>query len=326
MARMFIAMSIDSGKTWAPSPNPLIVLNNALSSTFMTGRKATITVRVLGGDRPGVAFKMTARQAAPVLTGNPQTKVLGLMAALTPGANVGVVMGVRVAGDTSTDGFCTIAKVYWDALGDGTIDDSTTGANALAWTWPTQVPSGAAGQRRAVIARAKDKNGLSSAPETLTVKFGLPNLIGVWTGATSRAGGGGCVKDASGNCTVNASGDTLWNYDSMGVVLTITQTNYSIVRGDKTWGSSEYGRDSAKSVGSWTVVGNKAIFTATVTPTVDSCFWKDETYPWTIDDGIYQSCLPPDTLTIDTTGNTWNTQIVNNKLTIYQQITLIRQQ
>lgn len=151
-------------------------------------------------------------------------------------------------------------------------------------------------------------------------------LIGVWAGATSRTGGGGCVKDSTGNCMTDAFGATLWNYDSMGVVLTITQTKYSIVRGDKTWGSSDYGRDSAKSVGSWTLVGNKAIFTPTVTPTVDSCFWKDETHPWTIDDGIYQSCLPPDTLTIDTTGNTWNTQIVNNKLTIYQSITLVRQQ
>ena|SRR5271157_3951097 len=147
-------------------------------------------------------------------------------------------------------------------------------------------------------------------------------LIGVWAGATSRTGGGGCVKDASGNCTVSASGDTLWNYDSMGVVLTITNTKYSIVRGDKTWGSSDYGRDSSKSVGSWTAVGNKAIFT----PTTDSCYWRNETTPWTVDDGIMYSCLPPDTLTVDTAGNTWNTQIVNDKLTIYQPITLVRQQ
>jgi hypothetical protein len=144
-------------------------------------------------------------------------------------------------------------------------------------------------------------------------------LVGVWTGATSRTGGGGCVKDDAGNCTVS-SGDTLWNYDSMGVVLTITKTKYSIVRGDKNWGSSDYGRDSSKEVGSWKIAGNKAIFTPT-----DSCLWKNETHPWTVDDGIYKSCLPPDTLTIDTTGNTWNTQIVNDKLTISQQITLTKQ-
>jgi hypothetical protein len=167
-------------------------------------------------------------------------------------------------------------------------------------------------------------------------------LVGVWTGALSNRGGGGAIMthgrdsiDASGNVVLdelgnaiklgivdstNASGDTLWKYDSMGVVLTIKQTKYSIVRGEKNWGSSDYGRDSLKSVGSWTVAGNKAIFTPT-----DSCLWENETNPWTLDDGIYKSCLPPDTLTIDTTGNTWTTPIFNSMLTKDQQITLTRQ-
>lgn len=87
-ARMFISMSIDSGKTWAQSPNPLIVMNNALASTFITGQKATITVRVLGGDRPGTVFKMTARQAAPVIAG-PKSVIQGLTTVLTPGQSVG---------------------------------------------------------------------------------------------------------------------------------------------------------------------------------------------------------------------------------------------
>ena len=174
---MFIGLSIDSGKTWAPSPNPLSVTGDALSSTFMTGQKATITVRVLGGDRPGVAFKMTARQAAPAIAGNPETKVLGVTAALTPGSNVGAALSVRLANATSSDGFCSLAKVYWDALGDGTIDDSTTGADVLTWTWLTQVPAGAAGTKRGVIARAIDKNGLASVPETLAVQFGLQRMI-----------------------------------------------------------------------------------------------------------------------------------------------------
>jgi hypothetical protein len=154
------------------------------------------------------------------------------------------------------------------------------------------------------LVRSKAKNG----------------LVGVWTGATSRTGGGGCVKDDAGNCMFNTSGDTLWNYDSAGIVLTIKSTVFSLIRGNKTWGSSDYGRDSLKSAGLWAVMGNKAIFT----PTTDSCMWKDETHPWIIDDGIMYSCLPPDTLTIDTTGNTWNTQIVNAKLAIYQQITLTK--
>lgn len=177
MARMFIALSIDSGITWAPPSNPLRVLNNALSSTFITGQKATIWVRVLSGDRPGVAFRMTARQAAPVLAGNPKTTVLRLTASLKPGANVGAVLNVHLGGVSGSDGFCTAAKVYWDALGDGTIDDSTTGTNALTWTWLTQVPTGASGQKRGVIARAIDKNNLWSAPETLAVQFGLQRQI-----------------------------------------------------------------------------------------------------------------------------------------------------
>lgn len=173
MARMFIALSIDSGKTWDPSSIPLTVLNNGLSSTFMTNQKSTVTIRILSGDKPGVAFKMTARQATPVLAGNPKTKVLGITPALMPGSSVGAILNLKLASETSTNGFCTIAKIYWDALGNGTIDDSTTGATALTWTWFTQVPAGASGQKRGVIARAIDKNGLWSAPETLAVQFGL---------------------------------------------------------------------------------------------------------------------------------------------------------
>lgn len=63
--------------------------------------------------------------------------------------------------------------MYWDALGDGTIDDSTTGTNMLSWTWLTQVPAGTLGQKLGVIAQAVDKNGLWSAPETLSVMFGV---------------------------------------------------------------------------------------------------------------------------------------------------------
>jgi formylglycine-generating enzyme required for sulfatase activity len=177
MAQMFIAMSIDSGKTWTPSPNPLTVLNNGLSSTFKTGQKATIMIRVFGGDRPGVAFKMTARQNAPIISGNPKTELLGVMPAPTPGSNVDALLSLSLASENAAYGFCTIAKIYWDALGDETVDDSTTGPNALTWTWLTQVPAGASGQKQAVIARAIDKNGLSSVPETLNVQFGLQRPI-----------------------------------------------------------------------------------------------------------------------------------------------------
>jgi uncharacterized protein (TIGR02145 family) len=173
MARMFIAMSMDSGKTWESSRNLLTVFDNALKSTFITGKKATITARVFGGDRPGVIFKMTARQAAPVIAGNPNNVLLGFTAILAAGQSVGAEMNLLHANATSTDGSCPLAKVYWDTLGDGTINDSTTGANALSWTWLTQVPAGAPGQKRSVIARAIDKNGLWSVPETFSVRFGL---------------------------------------------------------------------------------------------------------------------------------------------------------
>jgi uncharacterized protein (TIGR02145 family) len=173
MVRMMIAMSVDSGKTW--STNLLNAPDNTLSPAFMTGQKATITVRVLGGDRPGTVFKMTARQVAPAIAASPKILLLGLTEVLTPGQNVGATLGLRFARDTSVngDGFCPISKVYWDALADGTINDSTTGAHALVWTWPAQVPAGPIGQLCGVIARAVDKNGLWSAPETCMVKFGI---------------------------------------------------------------------------------------------------------------------------------------------------------
>ena len=72
IVRLFIALSIDSGKSWTPTPNPLTVFDNALASTFVAGQKATITVRVSGGDREYVAFKITARQAKPVIAGDPK--------------------------------------------------------------------------------------------------------------------------------------------------------------------------------------------------------------------------------------------------------------
>jgi formylglycine-generating enzyme required for sulfatase activity len=178
-ARMSVAMSVDSGKTWDPLPDPLVILKDALSPTFITGKKVTFTVRVPGGDTPGVAFKMTAQQAAPLIKGNPKMNLVGGITVLTPGQNISVVFGVKLATDTLStgNGFCSLQKVYWDAGGEGTIDDSSTGANVLAWTWPTKVPSGASGQTDTIIARAVDKNGLSSVPETLTVQFGLNRMI-----------------------------------------------------------------------------------------------------------------------------------------------------
>jgi uncharacterized protein (TIGR02145 family) len=148
-------------------------MNYAFDSTYSTGQKATITVRVLGGDRPGTVFKMTARQAAPVILGNPKIISRGLTETLAPGQSIDVVLDIRQNREALIGGFCTLSKVYWDALGDGTVNDSTTDTNVLSWTWLTQVPAGALGQKRSVIVKAVDKNGLWSAPETLSVRFGV---------------------------------------------------------------------------------------------------------------------------------------------------------
>ena len=119
---------------------------------------------------------MTAEQQAPMIAGNPNTKVLGPTGVLTPGSSVQVLLKVMPAGDTSSYGYSAIAKVYWDTTGNGKTD-SSTGANALSWTWSTKVPAGATAQTRNVIAYAVDNNGLKSEPETLTVQFGLHRQV-----------------------------------------------------------------------------------------------------------------------------------------------------
>jgi formylglycine-generating enzyme required for sulfatase activity len=177
-AMMFIDMSVDSGKTWTPSSaSDTLSLNDyVLYAPVVIGRKTAITVRVLGGDRPNVAFKMTARQNAPVIAGFPKTIVLGPTGAPAPGSTVHAILKILCAGDTSANGYSTIAKVYWDTLGNGK-KDSTGGATALIWTWSTKVPAGTTVTTRNVLVCAIDKNGLSSNPETLSVQFGLKRPV-----------------------------------------------------------------------------------------------------------------------------------------------------
>jgi hypothetical protein len=106
MARMFIAMSIDSGKTWAPKPDSLSVRYDAIGSPVATGRKTAITVRVLGGDRQGVAFMLTARQAGPKIAANPKIRPVGVTGALSAGQNVAAVLTVRYFEGPAVDGYC----------------------------------------------------------------------------------------------------------------------------------------------------------------------------------------------------------------------------
>jgi len=176
-ALMSLTMSTDSGKTFAAPQDTLHVQGFLLYSPLPTGQRQHITVRVLGGNRPGVSFRITARQEAPVVAGNPSTCVLGPLGALTAGADAQAHLGILSTGDLTSYGYSTIAKVYWDALADGTIDDSTSGATAQSWTWQTKVPAGAAAQIRKVIALAVDHNGIKAEPETLSVQFGLHRQI-----------------------------------------------------------------------------------------------------------------------------------------------------
>ena len=172
MAQCFVAISIDTAKTWAPSPNPLSVLDNGIASLVQCGTAGKVKLRVLGQDRPGVAFKVTAQQWQPIIAGNPNLVVQGgILTTLTPGASSSVNLQCSLNNVSQGYGFAPIAKVWWDAFGAaGTWSDSTA---TLSYTWNTTVPAGASGQTRAMIAKARDANGLWSAPCTLTVQFGL---------------------------------------------------------------------------------------------------------------------------------------------------------
>jgi formylglycine-generating enzyme required for sulfatase activity len=136
-----------------------------------------LKVRVLGGDRPGVAFKITARQQAPIIIGDPSTIVLGPVGVLSAGAAVQPKFKIRLANDSSSYGYSTISKVLWDTAGNGTFGDTTKGVNVFSFAWSTKVPTGATGQTKNIIVRAIDANGVTSDPETLGVQFGLKRPI-----------------------------------------------------------------------------------------------------------------------------------------------------
>jgi hypothetical protein len=56
-----LTVSLDSGRTWGASPNPLQILDNSLSTSFQCGKKGHAKVRVVGSDRSKVVFKIIAR-------------------------------------------------------------------------------------------------------------------------------------------------------------------------------------------------------------------------------------------------------------------------
>ncbi|MBL8026869.1 MAG: hypothetical protein JNL74_10690, partial [Fibrobacteres bacterium] len=77
-AQCFIALSIDSGKTWATNSSLLIVLDSGIASPMQCGTKGRVKLRVLGGDRSNVVFRITGRQHQPVISGNPKRILMGL--------------------------------------------------------------------------------------------------------------------------------------------------------------------------------------------------------------------------------------------------------
>jgi hypothetical protein len=55
-----LKVSLDSGKTWNPDPNPLSILSSDLVPPIQCGKKARVIVRIFGSDRSNVVFKITA--------------------------------------------------------------------------------------------------------------------------------------------------------------------------------------------------------------------------------------------------------------------------
>ncbi len=175
-AMMTLTVSVDGGKTFSTFSDSLTVAGYTLFSPLQTGSKTSVTVRVLGGDRSAVSFRMTAQQQAPVIVGNPPTIVLGPTGAPAAGSVVQPKFTIMLANDSSNFGYSTIAKVVWDTTGTGKYD-TTKGPSAFSLTWSTKVPAGSSGQTKHVFVYAIDGNGLASAPETLGVQFGLSRPI-----------------------------------------------------------------------------------------------------------------------------------------------------
>jgi hypothetical protein len=61
------AISTDSARTWSPNPNPLIVLDSSLVTSFACNQRHYSKIRVLGGDREKVAIKVLIRNTAKPL-------------------------------------------------------------------------------------------------------------------------------------------------------------------------------------------------------------------------------------------------------------------
>ncbi|MBN1307658.1 MAG: hypothetical protein JXA18_07070 [Chitinispirillaceae bacterium] len=144
------------------------------------------------------------------------------------------------------------------------------------------------------------------------------SIVGIWAGGAGRQGGGG-----------------EGNLDSFGVVLTITGGGtFSLLRGNKIWGSSLFTRDSSRDAGTWDSTGNVITFTPDTTH--DSCFQfgscQDPPDGWCQCTGFnsppnFCDCFPEFTLTKNIDGNVWRGAVIENAKLAgkYDTIDLVKQ-
>src|SRR3989339_569294 len=64
-AKCSVAISLDEGATWNPSPNPLQVIDSGITSFVRCGTKSWVTFRVLGSGSQNIAFKFIGSQYWP---------------------------------------------------------------------------------------------------------------------------------------------------------------------------------------------------------------------------------------------------------------------
>jgi hypothetical protein len=126
-------------------------------------------------------------------------------------------------------------------------------------------------------------------------------IVGVWAGGAGRQGGGGAG-----------------NLDSFGIELTINGNGtFSLLRGNKIWGSSLFTRDSSRDAGTWVASGDKITFT----PDNDSCFkqgaCQEPPDGWCQCAGFnsppnFCDCFAAFTLTKNIDGNVWRGAVFEN--------------
>jgi len=186
--RCSVSVSIDSGKSWNPKSVTLTVLGVGTTFPLPCKTKNKLKVRVIGPDRNNFAFRISAKQYVSIIESEPKGVLVGLESALTPGSSAAVKIGCKLNNYYALRGYAPLTMVYWDVLGDGSWDDSST---TLSWTWNTTVPPGTAGQRKTVIGKARDLNGLWTEPCSTTIQFGLArplNMVSI-PGGTFQMGG-----------------------------------------------------------------------------------------------------------------------------------------